>query len=112
MIPLTAILGGLGLGALIYANLILITLGIKFGNVTKMPPYYRGYYAAVVCLGVSLCTYLLRASVVWDLERAPAWLNQPWTLLLAYQLPLAIGASISLVVTWRYWSWLLKERLE
>ncbi len=112
MIPLAAILGGMGLGAVIYANLILATLGAKFGTVTKMPAYYRGYYAAILCLGISLVAHLLRASVIWDLERAPGWLNHPWTTVLTYHLPLAIGVSISLAVTWRYWSWLLKERLE
>jgi hypothetical protein len=112
VIPLTSILGALGLGSLIYATLILATLGAKFGEVTKMPPYYRAYYGAVVGLIIALVTHLLRASVVWDPQRAPGWLNHPYTLLLAYYVPLAAGVSISLIVTWRYWSWLLKERLE
>jgi hypothetical protein len=31
--------------------------------------------------------------------------------LLAYHVPLALGLTVSLVVIWRYWSWLLRERV-
>jgi uncharacterized membrane protein YbjE (DUF340 family) len=40
----------------------------------------------------------------------PAVLTDPIFYLLLHHLPMAIAMSISLGVTWYYWSWLLKER--
>jgi hypothetical protein len=38
------------------------------------------------------------------------WFSSSWFLLLAYYLPVTIGVTIGLVITWRYWSWLVAER--
>ncbi len=106
-----AILGTFALIALIYALLILAQLGKKLGAVTKMRSTYRGYYAAVALMGLSLVTRLLRASVFWaDPGDLPAALNDPLLYFLLYHLPLAVGLTIGLAITWYYWNWLLKER--
>jgi len=108
---LGAILGTLGLISLIYALLILAQLGKKLGAVTKMRSTYRGYYAAVVLVGLSLVMRLVRASVFWaQRDGLPAALNEPLLYLLLYHLPLAMGVTIGLAITWYYWKWLLKER--
>jgi hypothetical protein len=106
-----AILGTFGLISLIYALLTLAQLGKKLGAVTKMRTIYRGYYAAVVLLGLSLVLRLVRASVFWaERDGLPAALNEPLLYLLLYHLPLALGMTIGLAITWYYWKWLLKER--
>lgn len=106
-----AILGTCGLLSLMYALLILAQLGKKLGAVTKMRATYRGYYAAVALIGLSLVLRLVRASVFWA-EHAdlPALLNEPLLYLLLYHAPLALGMTIGLAITWYYWKWLLKER--
>jgi PAS domain-containing protein len=106
-----AILGSAALAAVLYALTVLAQFGRKLGAVTKMRPYYRGYYVAIVCVGLALITRLLRASVFWAEQPQPVpILSEPLFQLLLYHLPLAIGLTASLVVTWHYWSWLLKER--
>jgi hypothetical protein len=106
----TAILGAAGLIAVLYALLILAQFGRKLGAVTKMTPYYRGYYVAAGCVGLALVMRFIRASVVWaPRETIPSLLNAPNFYLLTYHLPLAIGLSLGMAITWRYWSWLLKE---
>lgn len=106
-----AIIGSVGLFSLIYALLILAQFGRKLGAVTKMKPYYKIYYIAACCLGLALVMRFLRASVFWaPPETIPALLNSPTFYLLLYHLPLAIGLGLGLVVTWHYWSWLLRER--
>jgi len=106
-----AILGTFGLISLIYALLILAQLGKKLGAVTKMRSVYRGYYAAVVLVGLSLVLRLVRASVFWaEPDSLPAALNEPLLYLLLYHLPLAVGMTVGLAITWHYWKWLLKER--
>jgi hypothetical protein len=106
-----AILGSMGLGSLLYALLILAQFGRKLGAVTKMRPWYRGYYVAMVGAGLALIVRLIRVSVFW----APpvtfsAMLNEPIFYLVLYHLPLALSLGLGLGITWHYWGWLLKER--
>jgi hypothetical protein len=106
-----AIFGSAGLISLIYGLLILAQFGRKLGAVTKMRPFYRGYYAAAGCLGLALVVRFIRASVFWaPPETISTLLNAPVFYLLLYHLPLAVGLSGGLAITWHYWSWLLKER--
>jgi hypothetical protein len=106
-----AILGSMGLVALIYALVILAQFGRKLGAVTKMKAFYKGYYVAACCLGLALLARFVRAAVFWaPTEAVPSLLNSASFYLLLYHLPLAIGLSLGLVLTWHYWNWLLKER--
>ena len=104
-----AVLGSAGLVSAIYITLIMARLSRKLGAVTKMRSYYRGFYISAVFLVVSLVAYFLKTSVLLASEQAPALLNSDLFYLLTYHLPFAVGTSISLAVTLRYWDWLLKE---
>jgi hypothetical protein len=106
-----ATLGAMGLISVLYALVILAQFGRKLGAVTKMRPFYRGYYVAAGCVGLALVMRFIRASVFWaPRETIPSLLNAPAFYLLLYHLPLAIGLSLGLAITWHYWGWLLKER--
>lgn len=106
-----AILGSVGLLSLIYGLVILAQFGRKLGAVTKMKPFYKGYYIAACCLGLALLLRSIRATVFWAApDTIPSVLNSPIFYLLLYHLPMAVGLSLGLVITWHYWSWLLKER--
>jgi hypothetical protein len=106
-----AIVGSVGLISLLYALIILAQLGRKLGAVTKMRPFYRGYYVAVGLVGVSLIARFVRASVFWAPPATiPPLLNDPLFYLGFYHLPLAVGMTLGLGITWHYWNWLLKER--
>ncbi len=108
---LCAILGSASLVSVIYALAILAQFGRKLGAVTKMAPYYRGYYFSIVGVGVALVARLIRTSVFWaPPDAVPSLLNAPLFYLFVYHLPLVLGLSLGLGITWRYWSWLLKER--
>ena len=102
-------LGSVGLISAIYITLIIASLSQKLGAVTKMRDYYWGFYVSAIFLLVSLMAYFLRTSVLLASEQVPTLLNNDLFYLLTYYLPLAIGTSISLAITFRYWDWLLKE---
>jgi hypothetical protein len=111
MIIVGAIVGAVGLISIVYALIILAQFGQKLGAVTKMRPVYKGYYVAVGLVGVSLVMRFVRASVFWAPPGTiPLSLNDPFFYLFLYHLPLALGMSLSLGITWHYWKWLLKER--
>lgn len=104
-----AVLGSVGLISAIYITLIMASLSQKLGAVTRMRGYYRGFYVSAIFLLVSLIAYFLRTSVLLASEQVLALLNNDLFYLFTYYLPLAIGTSIGLAITLRYWDWLLKE---
>lgn len=111
MSVVSAVLSSAALAALLYALTILAQFGRKLGAVTKMRPFYRGYPAAIGCVGLALIGRLVRASVLLaSPQSVPKPLNSPIFYLFLYHLPLAIGLTLGLGITWSYWSWLLKER--
>jgi hypothetical protein len=106
-----AILGSLGLASLVYALVILAQFGRKLGVVTKMRPFYKGYYLAASLVSVDLVIRFVRASVFWAPPGTiPSSLTSSAFYLFLYHLPLAVGLCLGLLITWHYWSWLLKER--
>lgn len=101
-------LGILGTSSIIFLFYILARLSHRLGSVQKMPPIYRYYYVASIFGVIGCVTQLLVARA----NSAPLWWTSPWFLFVAYHLPLIIGVSLSLVITWRYWSWLITEQLK
>jgi len=106
---IAAVLGSVGLISAIYIILIMARLSQKLGAVIKMRGYYRGFYVSVVFLLVSLTAHFMKTGMLLASAQAPAWLNNGWFYLLTHHLPFAIGTSISLAITLRYWDWLLRE---
>ncbi len=110
MIVLSGFIGIVGIASLLYAMGLLTQLSRKLGAVTKMPPYYRGYYAAIALGLLAFCARLVYISGRGNLDQpATAWWGTSTFAVVAYYVPLALAITISLAVTWRYWSWLLRE---
>jgi hypothetical protein len=105
-----ALLSPLGTLAIIALFFILARLSAKLGSVTRMPPHYRWFWVAAGFLGIALVSQLLRISVSLTSKASYQWLDSPYFYLVTYHIPMAIGVTIGLVVTWRYWNWLLTER--
>ena len=101
-----SLLGTFGTLSVIFLVYILARLSERLGSVQKMPSSYRYYYLALFFLAISYIIQVFMARVSFTPENFPNWLSSPWFLLLGHHLPLTIGVSIGLVITWRYWSWL------
>ena len=104
------ILSPLGTISIIFLFFILARLSGKLGAVTRMLPYHRWFLAGQGFLGVALISQLLRISELLTRQASCLWSDMSLAYLITYHLPMAIGVTIGLVVTWRYWSWLLTER--
>jgi hypothetical protein len=103
-------LGTLGTLSVIILFFILVKLSERLGSVQRMPESFRYYYIALFFLTIGYLTHVVIARVSFTPEDFPSWLNSSWFQLLAYHLPLSIGVTIGLIVTWCYWSWLITER--
>lgn len=110
MIALSSLLGVLGTLSILVILYILAKLSERFGTVVKMRPRYRYYYVALGFLTVGWLVQLLVLAAGLTPIEIQNWLNSPWVLLIGYYLPLTIGVTIGLVITWSYWSWLVAER--
>jgi len=105
-----ALAGCMGEAAIIYTVLILARLSQKLGAVTKMPPYYRGFYASIAFLCLSLASRLVRISTaLTGPDQTVPLLEQEIFYLYTHHLPLAIGMLAALAIAAKYWGWLLKE---
>jgi hypothetical protein len=109
LIALGSLLGALGTLSILLVLYILAKLSERFGSVIKMRPQYRYYYLALIFLFIGWLAQLLVLAAGLTPANIQNWLNSPWFLLMAYYVPLTIGVTIGLVITWRYWSWLVAE---
>jgi hypothetical protein len=101
----------MGLVAVAYMLYILANLSRRLGAVTKMPPYYRGFYVAIGLLTISILARVTLNSVALAPELSTGIVSTPLFSLVAYHLPNALAMAISIVLAWRYWNWLFKEKL-
>jgi hypothetical protein len=95
--------------SVIYLLYIFSVLSRKLGRVTKMKPYYRGFYWAMGLIGLALAADWLRLTAQMSPQLLPRVLLDDRIYLFIYDLPLAAAVTLSLGVAWHYWSWLFKE---
>ena len=110
MAAFLTLLSPTGILSIMFLFFILARLSEKLGAVTRMSSYYRWFWAGIGFLGIALTSQLLRITVSLTGQTSYALLGDPLFYLVTYHVPMAIGVSIGLAVTWRYWSWLLTER--
>ena len=96
--------------ALVYLLYIFATLSRKLGAVTKMKPYYRWLYVALVLVVVSLACEWIVLMLRTVPQAAPDWLLNEWFYFAGHTVPLVVGAVLALIVVLRYWGWLFRER--
>ncbi len=106
---LTTPLGIIGLAAVFFLLFMLATLSYHLGAVTKMKPYYRGFYVAMGILSLPFIVRLVRSSLVLSPQNTPDLLQSPTFYLFTYHLPFALAITLSSVMAWRYWNWLFQE---
>jgi hypothetical protein len=102
----------MGLLAVIYSFYILANLSRRYGEVIRLPPYYRGFYIGMGLICVSFISHLTRDTVMLDPAQGPSLLNSDAFYMFTYYLPLTLAVTIALGVAWRYWRWILKEQEE
>jgi len=108
---LASLMGLAGLCGVIVMLVILARLTQRWESVTHNQSRYQLFYVSASLLCLSLIARLLRTiDVASDLEVSIFSAPTSWLYVSLYHLPLSIGVTISLVVSWRNWGWLLHER--
>ena len=111
MTLLIALAGTAGLGAVVLVTLIMARLTQRWELVTRSRSYYQLFYVSAALLSVASLLRLIRA-VHLVADTGSPLLSDPrsWLYLSLYHVPMAIGMTIGLAVTWRNWGWLLREQ--
>ena len=94
----------------IYMLYIFSVLSRKLGGVTKMRPFYRGFYVAMGLIGFAVVASWLLFTVRVTPDLLPATLRDETLYLVIFVAALSIAVTLGLGVAWRYWGWLFKER--
>ncbi len=89
---------------------ILAKLSRRFGSVLKMNAVYKWYYVAEGLGIVALLAHLWQASALVSMQHSPSIVFTPAFTLIFHHLPLALAVTIGMVVTWKYWHWLIIEK--
>lgn len=98
------LLTSLGLLSIAIALVVLAQLSKRLGQVTRAPRYYRGLYVSAALLLASLAYRLLNT-----FQAHIPLPDEPGAVIVYIGLP-AFALTLSLIIAWRYWSWLLAER--
>jgi hypothetical protein len=104
-------LGVVGLLGVMYLLYLFALLSQRLGAVTKMKPYYIGFYVAMIFLTFSILARVVISSLALAPQSGASFLDSPLFSLAFYHIPFVIAIAISVGVAWRYWSWLFKEKL-
>lgn len=78
---------------------ILALLSQRLGAVTRRAPIYRWLFLSSSLIGVSVFVRAISPDQI---------MNETTALL--YDLPMAVGLILAVVIAWQYWGWLLGER--
>jgi hypothetical protein len=114
---LLAVIGTAGLGAVFFVLVILARLTQKWEAVTRSRSLYRLFYVASGLVALAALVRLVRTGYLEAPASADAslWLAaladpHSWFYLCFYHIPLAVGMTISIWLTWKNWGWLLREK--
>jgi len=114
---LLGVMGTVGLGAVILMLAILGRLTQRWELVTRSRSHYPWFYVSAALVAVSSFVRLVRVSnlqpaLAPGVSAMPLLFRDPhsWFYLCFYYLPLAVSMTISLVLAWRNWGWLVRQR--
>jgi hypothetical protein len=97
------LLNATGTLAIALALFVLAMLSRRLGRVTHAKPTYIYMHISAVFIALSAIIKIANGLRDQPINDAAIWV-------LVYNVVPAIGITISLMVAWRYWSWLFAER--
>ena len=98
MQPFVSVLGVLGPISLVIAQVVMALLSKRLGEVTKRPPTYRWFYVGAGLVAASILLQLVDIFSGSDSVAA-----------VVYDSLFLLGLALSVIIAWKYWSWLLSE---
>ncbi|RLC68205.1 MAG: hypothetical protein DRI48_00195 [Chloroflexi bacterium] len=112
MIVITTPLGAVGLLAVVTLGFLFANFSRRLSAVTKKAFHYHWFLVANVFLVLAAMSQIVRGIAALAPRLALPVLLQPWFALVSFHVPLAIGATLDLVLVWYYWGWILKEKVQ
>ena len=102
-----AAFGLIGLFSLVMMLLLLGLLSKRMARATRTPSYYTGFYVAAFFVAIGV---VVRLTNLTGLLALSSDMNDNIGWVLLYNGAPALGVTLGVIFSWRYWSWLLAER--
>lgn len=112
MLVVTAPLSPIGLVAIAYLSVIFSVLSQRLNAVAKKAEHHRWFSVATAMFILAAMSQAVRGTAHLAPDRASPFLLEPWFALVTFHVPLALGATIDLLLVWYYWGWIVKETVE
>jgi hypothetical protein len=97
----------IGMISIFAVFVVMALLSKRLGIVTRTRPYYLGFYAAALLMGISILVRVMSSPVNLNADAA---LQQDPMVILFYGVFPALSLTLGVIIAWRYWSWLFAER--
>ncbi len=97
----------IGMFSVFVVFIVMALLSKRLGIVTRARPYYLGFYVAALLMGISILVRFMSDPA--DLA-ADVTLQEDATVIFFYGILPAVSLTLSVIIAWRYWSWLFAER--
>ncbi len=112
MIVITTPLGAVGLVVIYYLSTLFANFSRRLCAVTKQADHYRWFQVAGGFVLLAAVSQVVRGIAALAPDLALPVLLTSWFALVSFHIPLAIGATLNLLLVWRCWAWILKEKVE
>lgn len=109
---ITTPLAPIGLLSIAYLGFLFANLSRRLSAVTKMKDYYRWFVMASGFVTLAAMGQVVQGTAHLACSPVAPVLRAPWFALVSFHIPLAIGVTLTLVLVWHYWRWILKEKIE
>jgi hypothetical protein len=93
--------------ALMVTLWVMAQISHRFGEVTHRPPLYRVFFVAI---GLTVCPLVVRLLAIGLTDRQSADWGDNSLEAAIHDIPLVLAITLSVVVAWRYWGWLVYAR--
>lgn len=113
-------IGTAGLASVALMLIILARLTKRWEAVTRARSRYRLFYAAGVLVALASLSRLVRIGylpltvlkqdTIYQANIHPFLDSGSWFYLVFYHLPLVLAMTLSLILAWKNWGWLLRKK--
>ncbi|MFW6115639.1 MAG: hypothetical protein ACOC7Y_01110 [Chloroflexota bacterium] len=108
MPAVTAPLSPIGILSIVYLSTIFATLSQRLNAVAKKGNHHRWFRVANGLLVIAAMGQAIQGTANLAPDHALPIVLEPWFPLITFHIPLAVGATVDLLLVWYYWGWILR----
>lgn len=109
---ITAPLSPIGVLSIVYLSSIFAALSQRLNAVAKKAEHHRWFWVANSLMVIAAMGQAIQGTANLAPKYALPILLEPWFPLVTFHIPLAVGATLDLLLVWYYWGWIVRRGAE